>query len=485
MSQLVTAMTWHLERQATVDLTHPATSQSTVIPIIGRRKGLMHYIRLLRPPSLDRKENLKLVFTITTDLGDSFLCPEQPLPISIFGVHLRQEVPQQARNSVKLDDGSVKWCSTSRVLKLDLHLPAQILRALRSARDDNSSPRISIVTSRAGAGPPHIAEVPFDSEGLVLGLSVPLPRPGKETCFTATRDFLTSVSGATGILRIDEEIGESIDRHVWDAGVVTTGLIFDMCKTTDDSKWTKTPMLRKILGSTTSERPLNVIELGCGVGILGIGLATALSARSQSQQLPKSENNGSTVASDPTLEDTVQTTTQTPEVGSILLTDLPDAGEMTKGNIGHYYETRYARGPGNVSVQFEGLDWEDGKEGILGPKAKVKGWDLIIISDCTYNVDMLSALVDTLSALHNSAVGLAQSGPKVMLATKPRHSSEKALFDLMKASGWAILESASQPLPTVDLDEEVVEIYLFGKLTEQAKDDQESSSATAKRRKLR
>lgn len=445
----------------------------------------MHYIRLLRPPSLDQKDNLKLILTITTDLGDSFLCPERPLPLSIFALHARQEVLQQAENTVKLDDGSVKWSSGSRVLKIDLHLPAQILRALRSTKDDNGPPRIGIVASRTGSDPPNIAEAPFDNEGRVLSLSVPLPRPGKDTCFTATRDFSTSIEGTTGTLSIDEEIGESIDRHVWDAGVVTTGLIFDMCKTKNDSKWTKAPMLRKILDSAISERPLNVIELGCGVGILGIGLATALSARLQSGKLQESEYGASPVASDPTLEDATETTTENSALGSILLTDLPDAEEMTDGNILHYNANQCTHGSGSVSVQFESLDWEDGKNGVLGPKAKAKGWDLIIISDCTYNVDMLSALVDTLSALHVSSVHLAKSGPKVMLATKPRHSSEKALFDLMGANDWEILESASQALPTIGLDDEVVEIYLFGKVTEQGQDERESSSATVKRRKLK
>lgn len=439
----------------------------------------MHYIRLLRPPSLDKNDNLKLILTITTDLGDSFLCPERPLPISIFAVPSKQRESDYAKNTVKLDNGSVKWCSGSRVLKLDLHLPVQVLRALRSAKDDNGSPQISIVPTRTSSDPPNIAEIPFDSEGRVLGLSVRLPRPGQETCFTATRDFLTSIEGATGTLSIDEEIGESIDRHVWDAGVVTTGLIFDMCKVTERPKWTKTPILHEILGSATSERPLNVIELGCGVGILGIGLATARSSRYYSGRLQKSGDDVSPVAtSDSNLD---ENTAKAPQLGHILLTDLPDAEEMTKGNILRYRDNQHAHGDGSLSLQFESLDWEDGKNGILGPEAKAKGWDLIIISDCTYNVDMLSALVDTLSALHASALGLAKSTPKVMLATKPRHSSEKALFELMEASGWTIQESASQPLPTAGLDDEVVEIYLFAKVTDHRKDKRESSSAAAKR----
>lgn len=445
----------------------------------------MHYIRLLRPPSLEKKDTLKLIFTITTDLGDSFLNPEQPLPISVYASNLEPENPHWTKHTVKIDDGSVTWRSGLRVLKLDLQLPVHITRRLRVAQDDNSSPSIRITAYRNSSELLNIAEIPFDTEGRILGLSVPLPRPGKEIRFTATRELSTTFEAAEATLRIDEEIGESIDRHVWDAGIVTTGLIFDMCKDPNKAKWTRTPLLRTILGSTTSKRPLNVIELGCGVGILGIGLATALSAEYQPEALDASpEIIGHTSVGHEALDNSGDVEANPPELGSILLTDLPDAEELTRRNIFRYSESQQKTGSRIASLDFESLDWEDGKNGMFGAKASATGWDLIIISDCTYNVDMLSALVETLSKLHRSSVALTKTGPKVMLATKPRHPSEKALFDLMAASGWDELESANQPLPSIGLENESVELYLFGKAPDKESNGRHISSSTAKRRRL-
>ncbi|KAF3761084.1 hypothetical protein M406DRAFT_220436, partial [Cryphonectria parasitica EP155] len=387
----------------------------------------MHYIRLMRPPSLDERNRLKLVLIITTDLGDSLLCPDEPVPISVY-------VFNHDGGKVRIDDGRSCWRAGMRVLKLDLPIPAKT--AQRAA---GRSTRIRIVASRELSDPPDAAEVPFDTEGRILGLSVPFPKHGQEACYTATRELMTGVDGTTAVLEIEEEMGESIDRHVWDAGVVTTGLFLEICSSSGERemKWRRTPLLREMLHSVSPKSPLHIVELGCGVGILGIGLARALSG-----------------AQSPTVR--------------VLLTDLPDAEELARNNI--ILSTRCQKrstsqqDDDTPSLDFESLDWEDGKTGALGPQASAISWDLIIISDCTYNVDMLSALVRTLSALHKSSVALAGgkgAGPKVMLATKPRHSSEKALFDLMKADRWDVLESASQPLPLLGLEDEQVEIYLF------------------------
>ncbi|KAJ4396003.1 hypothetical protein N0V93_000219 [Gnomoniopsis smithogilvyi] len=448
-------------------------------------KNLMHYIRLLRPPSLERNNNLKLIITITTDLGDSFLQAEQPLPITVHARHLEREGPHWTKHTVRIDDGSLKWRSGLRVLKLDLRIPDPVLRKLRVGEDENSAPSIRIIASPNNSELPDIAEIPFDTEGRILGLSVPLPRPEKETCFTATREFSTLINGVERTLSIDEEIGESIDRHVWDAGVVTTGLLSDICKPANEGKWRETPLLRGILSSANPERPLNVIELGCGVGILGIGLAAALSPQYESEaQNTSFHEEGDDHSENGTLNSPTNTVCKSGDFGSILLTDLPDAEELTKKNIIQYREGQWEIGSRKSPLEFESLDWEDGKNGVFGPKANATEWGLIIISDCTYNVDMLPALVETLSALHRSSVSLAKAGPKVMLATKPRHSSEKALFELMAASGWNIQESASQPLPSLGLEDERVEIYLFGKDLEQDNVARSPHFSTAKRRKM-
>lgn len=433
----------------------------------------MHYIRLLRPPSLEKSDRLKLVLTVTTDLGDSFLCTAKPVPIS---VSIRLTEPHKASGStaahVKIDDGSITWRYGLRVLKLEIPLPGQLARKVTAA--SNSLARIQISASRRPVDPPNIADIPFDNEGRILGISVPFPMAGKQACYIATREFAISpkLDGFGGMLRIDEEIGESIDRHVWDAGVVTTGLLFDMCGSITSTKWPETPLLQGILSSAAADCPLNVIELGCGVGILGIGLVRALSARAL-QILPREaaqeeintleagDIGGDLADADAVAVSDVGTLPRAPTFGNLLLTDLSDAEELTIGNIIGYQEMQ--NGPGPFQLTFESLDWEDGKNGVFGPKASTTGWDLVIISDCTYNVDMLSALVDTLSALHRSSVALGKNGTRVMLATKPRHSDEKALFDLMETKGWRILESATRVLPVLGLDDERVDIYLFGK----------------------
>lgn len=444
----------------------------------------------MRPPSLDEKNNLKLVLTITTDLGDSFLAPEQPVAISVY-IHQFLSGPTSSDPKVRINDGRTSWKAGMRVLKLSLPLPPQAMRKIQDMRtDDKSMPRIRIVASGELVDPPNIAEIPFDSEGRILGLSAPFPWPGQEPCFTATRDFTADIDGLAKMLSVDEEIGESIDRHVWDAGVVTTGLIIDMCRTMKEPRWRKTPLLQDVLRSIMPEHPLNVIELGCGVGILSIGLATALDRQQTEDPLNgASTDDGLGPREPPASADPIDDSADAPLVneglGRILLTDLPDAEELTRTNIHSYSRDRQAVELKNGSLDFESLDWEDGQNGVFGPRASKTAWDLIIISDCTYNVDMLSALVKTLSALHKSSLSMGNTVPKVMLATKPRHSSEKALFDLMKADGWEILESASQPLPVLGSEDEKIEIYLFGEMAKYSEDGREPSTTSgAKRRKL-
>lgn len=114
-----------------------------------------------------------------------------------------------------------------------------------------------------------------------------------------------------------------------------------------------------------------------------------------------------------------------------------------------------------VQMLYENLDWEDGRQGGFGPQARSRTWDLIILSDCTYNTDTLPALVETLSALHSSNQGVAST--KVLLATKPRHSSERVSFDLMSEQKWRIIGRQVVPLPLLGSEEQSVEMYMFEK----------------------
>lgn len=432
----------------------------------------MHYVRLMRPPSLDKQQKLKLVLTITTDLGDSFLCPDDPVPISVFltGSPLAGVDEDQTESFClthrKAGKSSTFWKEDMRILKLELTVPEKALNIIRnSSPQTRPLPAICIVASHTLDGPTRAADIPFDAQGRVVAVEseFPWPSEGQQT-FESMRRFALADGD---FLRVDERIGESIDRHVWDAGVVTTGVLLNLCQNrTSKHTWDRTPLLRELLCSVAPTRPLNVIELGCGVGILGVGLAAALHRR---------------VSSSWDAEDA----THSPS--SVLLTDLPDAEEVAVRNIA---DEKLSRKPGlsersSVDTHFESLDWDEGKTGVFGARAKASSWDLIIISDCTYNVDMLSALVKTISELYRLSTKRDGKSPRVMLATKPRHSSEKALFGLMDEDGWRILESASQPLPVLGLEDQKVEIYLFGKDSGEPTEEGASKPSAPKRRKLR
>lgn len=426
----------------------------------------MHYIRLMRPPSLDGKNTLKIVLTITTDLGDSFLSPDEPVPISVW--FISSKGPGIRLTPEKEGGTKLVWRAGMRVLKLELPITDECLREMKNMPSKKTAPKIHINACHGLLRTPQAEDLPFEKEGQVLAINARYPMSAdEEPTFEAFRDFALPGSGR---LTVCEEIGESIDRHVWDAGVITMGLLSNMCHDSQnggfpDQKWNKTPLLEELLCSVTPENPLNIIELGCGVGILGLGLASALYKRTSSSWNPEWPSHSPS---------------------NILLTDLTDAEEVAVRNIVSERQNRGSQHKENTNVttEFESLDWEDGKMRKFGPMAEARAWDLIIISDCTYNIDMLSALVGTISELHKLSKSLGQKSPKVMLATKPRHSSEKALFGLMEGDGWNILEHASQPLPVLGMEDESVEIYLFGKDSKTARGPQDSTSSASKRRKL-
>ncbi|KAL7938792.1 hypothetical protein V8C35DRAFT_328733 [Trichoderma chlorosporum] len=162
----------------------------------------------------------------------------------------------------------------------------------------------------------------------------------------------------------------------------------------------------------TGPKPINALELGCGVGILGGGLSIVF---------PRTRPPPSRRC-------------------TILMTDLEEAENRTRSNI---------------------------RNGMFGPEAQSHRWDLVLLSDCTYNVDMLPALVGRLSALHKSNTAQAGEQPqstKDFLATKPRHASEEALFDLLSDQGWTELHRQTLPLPVLGAETQCVELYLYEKV---------------------
>ena len=180
--------------------------------------------------------------------------------------------------------------------------------------------------------------------------------------------------------------------------------------------------LRRLLYHPRST-PLRVLELGAGCGIVGLALA--------------------------------QMRADTHAV----LTDLPEAMDILSLNI-----AAACRANGS-HVEPLPLDWD----AELPKSVWERRFELVLVSDCTYNADSLPALVRTLGAVVQEEKEVAEKGSLVLVAMKVRHESEKVFFELMASAGFAQVEHWSIGLPdtsrgAVGRSVDVVEIYAFGRL---------------------
>ncbi|OTA90860.1 hypothetical protein M434DRAFT_13584 [Hypoxylon sp. CO27-5] len=396
----------------------------------------MHYIRLLRPAKFDasdrRRPIISLLITITTDLGDSFLYPDEPVEL-IVGAD------DAAGQSVILKtDHPYRWTAGMRVLDVKLPVKSHL-------RKDDVTCTIKIHPARQSRPlgvlrsdhvlPWRVASDSPASKGLIMPATVEIIKGVCSPISVRTLQLNTGSQPEDQLnLDLEEDIGESIARHIWDAGIVIASFLAD--------SWHSSESIRKIL--PIEEDTFSILELGSGVGILGITLARIVERAAAVQGCTLSE-------------------------AAILLTDLPEAEERARSNISIAETAVSCIHPSSsaVTLRYEDLDWDEGKHGRFGPLASARPWDLVVLSDCTYNVDSLPALVGTLSALHAANLKYPDfdkgPGTSVILATKPRHSSEQALFQLLKTDEWQYTVLESIRLPKLGEEDEQVDIYLLKK----------------------
>jgi hypothetical protein len=173
----------------------------------------MHYIRLLKPPSAQTSKgspNIRFTakITITTDLGESFVCADLPLVVRILD-----------------KDGGVTpyqyaWKSGYRQLEISLSRKLQGLswpcRLLVEAQDDEY--RVDALND--------VLRAPFSEtvqDGRVLSLmSEPFHDSALNNTSRKVQRLLKMSTGET--LCIWEETGESIARHIWWVYVLTIKL---------------------------------------------------------------------------------------------------------------------------------------------------------------------------------------------------------------------------------------------------------------------
>ncbi|KAI5201750.1 hypothetical protein E4T42_04269 [Aureobasidium subglaciale] len=338
----------------------------------------MHYIRFLKTPKVHVENGavtLSAVITLTTDLGETFY----PHDI-LLAASLRE--PD--------DDGdiylrrSLQWKKDMRSLNISLDL----------TRTEIDWPaRLHVHTKANGAMADSFEE--HHSRGHLPGIisvwseSLDPTKGIFETRRRVERRF-TPLTGRT--LNMYEDTGESIARHLWDGSLALTAYLDRVAALRSVHE---APLLESVLSSATY-RKLNVLELGCGCGVVGIGLA---------QTVPDCD---------------------------VLLTDLPEVDELVERNIA-------AANPAMSSnIDFAALDWE----APLPPKVSSRAFDLILVAECIYNSDSIPPLVDTLERL-------VQRSPRavILISTKVRHESEAMFWDLFRSKGFKQKSQTSLPVP--------------------------------------
>lgn len=137
---------------------------------------------------------------------------------------------------------------------------------------------------------------------------------------------------------------------------------------------------------------------------------------------------------------------------NVLLTDLPDAMDILKRNV---EVTRPVSSSGKLAAAV--LNWDEP----LPDSIAKQRFDLVILSDCTYNSDSIPGLVTTLGSV-------AEVWPDALyvISLKVRHESEAIFFDLMANIGFIKAEHTLIPLPDrcrseTGQDLEAVEIYVY------------------------
>lgn len=198
-----------------------------------------------------------------------------------------------------------------------------------------------------------------------------------------------------------------------DAGLGLVAYIRNCCEKPDPSAAFS---LLAQLGLTNRQKKLNIVELGSGCGIVGIFVGQIMSNC------------------------------------HILLTDLPEAMPILDFNMQH------AKLMGGSVLQKSVLNWDEELPKLVYDRQT----DLILISDCTYNVDSLPALVKTLSALLRHSMQA-----QVVVSMKVRHFSEAVFFELMNEAGIKQMKHSTIVLPQqsrleAGQDLEQIEIYEFG-----------------------
>ncbi|CAG8958669.1 hypothetical protein HYFRA_00011510 [Hymenoscyphus fraxineus] len=380
----------------------------------------MHYIRFLKSPRLidnslrSAPSSLTAKITITTDLGESFLWED----INVIAELVSQDGEKVVGKGVEYAwKGREGMRGLEVVLRISPRVDGVVRMRVRSVSGELDVRRLSEVVDRMGK----------DEEGSVVGvwsmdvnLSTSSAKVKEVQPPLAERVFQIGDGKA---LHIWEETGESIARHIWDAGLTLSSYLHTISPISSMSTSTtssKLPVLEKLLQEKSE---LNIIELGAGCGIVSLTLYHHF-----------------------------------PQISNLILTDLPEASEILSHNISHPPFPQSPSRNSTTTLKHEVLDWSQP----LPSFASEKKWDLVMVADCTYNPDVVPDLVKTLKELTSEEGGKEGKG-LVCVAMKVRHESEIVFFDLMTEARFEVLEKCRIPIGVLGGEGEEIEIFVFGR----------------------
>ncbi|CAG8972817.1 hypothetical protein HYALB_00007742 [Hymenoscyphus albidus] len=378
----------------------------------------MHYIRFLKSPRLidnslrSAPSSLTAKITITTDLGESFLWDD---------INVIAEVVSHDGETVIGKGVEYAWKGREgmRGLEVVLRIPPRVdgvvRMRVRSVTEELDVRRLSEIVDRKGRS----------EEGSIVGvwsmdvnLSTSLAKVKEVQPPLAERVFQIGDGKA---LHIWEETGESIARHIWDAGLTLSSYLHTISPLSSTSTTSsKLPVLEKLLQEKSE---LNIIELGAGCGIVSLTLHHHF-----------------------------------PQISNSILTDLPEASEILSHNISHLSIPDSPSRNFTTTLKHEVLDWSQP----LPSFAAEKKWDLVMVADCTYNPDVVPHLVKTLKELTSEEGGKEGKG-LVCAAMKVRHESEMVFFDLMTEARFEVLGKCRIPIGVLGGEGEEIEIFVFGR----------------------
>ncbi|KGO75650.1 hypothetical protein PITC_030750 [Penicillium italicum] len=353
---------------------------------------MVYYVRFLKTPRAQQQKGsiyVSALICITTDLGDSFLAEDVDLMLIA------------ENSSGVVFQKTTQWNASNRELPVTLG-------PLPSTKLAQQSMVLTVkVPHPIGYSTPQYPPIPL----VVAATSAPFGPQSTPAEKLVQRQIQYSGSEPFSI-KIWEETGNSIARHIWDAGLTTVTYLHVICENIRNKNKgfePKIPALKRVLSNIRSQ-PLQVVELGAGCGIAGIALAS---------MLPNC---------------------------SVLLTDLPEVEDIITRNI-------HAAQLANMSsLHYQNLDWDNPPDELCP-----RPIELILVSDCTYNADSLPALVSALDRL-------VQTSPEaiILVALKRRHDSETVFFDLMGSAGFtAVQDSVEIPSQHDEVDE--IEFYCYSR----------------------